>query len=51
MGIHELELIDLEEEEERAYQRQNRRASRPARRKELEEWPRSGLWSGWECQQ
>ncbi len=39
MGIHELELIDLEEEEERAYQRQNRRASRPARRKELEEWP------------
>ena len=39
MGIHELELIDLEEEEERAYKRQNRRASRPARRKELEEWP------------
>lgn len=39
MGIHELELIDLEEDEERAYQRQNRRASRPARRKELEEWP------------
>ena len=39
MGIHELELIDLEEEEERAYQRQNRRASRPARRRELEEWP------------
>lgn len=39
MGIHELELIDLEEKEERAYRRQVRRTSRPARRQELEAWP------------
>ena len=39
MGIHELELIDLEEEEEQAYRSRNRKASRPAGRRELEEWP------------
>lgn len=47
MGIHELELIDLEEEEEPAYRRRERRTSRPVRRRELEEWPMDGWEDDW----
>lgn len=47
MGIHELELIDLEEEEEPAYRRQGRRTSRPVRRRELEEWPMDEWEDDW----